>query len=484
MTAGRIDSRGLVRAYLDRIERVDRSGPTLRAILEVNPDAESIAIERDAERRAGKLRGPLHGIPIVLKDNIDTADGMHTTAGSLALLDSRPDADATVARRLRDAGAVLLGKTNLSEWANMRSDRSSSGWSGRGGQTLNPHSLDRSPCGSSSGSAVAVAAGLAAAAIGTETVGSIICPSSLNGVVGIKPTVGLTSRAGVIPISHSQDTVGPHARTVADAALLLAAIAGLDPRDPATTDGAAHAAPDYAKSLQRDGLRGARIGVPRTRLFGYSEGADQVAEAAIATLRAEGAVIIDPADIPNVQVMYPAGEEVMLHEFKSDLAAYLATRKHPGLLSLGDLIAWNRAHAAQEMPWFGQDLFEKAAAKGPLSDEKYTSALARSHELSRTLGIDAVMEQHHLDALVAPAYGPAWKIDLVNGDNFAGGSALPAGLAGYPMITVPAGIAHGLPVGLAFIGRAWSEPTLIRLAYAFEQASQARRRPAYRRTTP
>jgi amidase len=486
LTSGEITSLDLTRAYLERIERIDRSGPTLRSVIEVNPDAEEIAAELDRERTSGRLRGPVHGIPILIKDNIDTADRMHTTAGSLALVDSRPVEDATVAARLRASGALLLGKTNLSEWANFRSTHSSSGWSGRGGQTLNPYSLDRSPCGSSSGSGAAIAAGLAAASLGTETDGSILCPAAYNGIVGIKPTLGLTSRAGVVPIAHSQDTVGPMARTVSDAAALLGVIAGPDPRDVATAESEGRAQRDYSKFLTADALQGKRIGIPREVYFGYSEKADAVAEEAIRVLRACGAEIVDPANIPTAAAMQ-AGEtefEVLLYEFKADLNAYLQGRPGGEIRTLEDLIAFNDRHADREMPYFGQELLHLAQAKGSLTDDAYLEALETNRRLSRAEGIDAVLHEHSLDALVTPSSGPAFKIDLIAGDHHGGGSSQPAAMAGYPAITVPAGYSFGLPIGITFMGTAYSEPTLIAMAYAFEQAANVWRAPEYRPVTP
>jgi amidase len=487
LAAGRATSAQLVAAYLERIAALDRAGPMLRAVIETNTEAHDIAANLDRERAAGHVRGPLHGIPILLKDNIETADRTHTTAGSLALLDARPARDAFVAARLRAAGAVLLGKANMSEWANFRSTHSSSGWSARGGQARNPYSLDRSPCGSSSGSASAVAASLCAAALGTETDGSILCPGSVNGVVGIKPTLGLTSRAGVIPIAHSQDSVGLFGRTVADVALVLSAISGVDPRDPATAASAGRVPGDYRASLDANGLRGARIGIPREVFFGYSEKADAIAEAAIAALRAAGAEVVDPANIPSARSMNESEAEmtVLLYEFKADLNAYLsALNPEAAIHSLEELIDFNRAHAAEELPYFGQELLIQAQEKGPLSEEAYVAALAESRRLSREDGIDAVMDAHGLDALCMPTGAPPWKIDLIDGDHGLGGSSTPAALAGYPAITVPAGESFGLPIGLTFTGRAFSEPTLLRLAYAFEQATHARRAPTYRETTP
>jgi amidase len=488
MTNREVTSRELVAAYLDRIRRIDQSGPTLRSVIEVNPDAADIAAALDAERTSRGVRGPLHGIPILIKDNIDTADKMETTAGSIAMLGTRPAQDATVARKLREAGAVILGKTNLSEWANFRSTRSTSGWSGRGRLVRNPYALDRNPCGSSSGSGVAVAASLCAAALGTETDGSIVCPSSINGVVGIKPTVGLTSRAGVVPIAHSQDTIGPHGRTVADAAAVLAALAGPDPRDTATEASRTRAQPDYTRFLDRNGLRGARIGVARQVFFGYSSETDKVIERAIEVMRAAGATIVDPADIPTAQQIStdPAELTVLLYEFKADLNAYLATRvpnpnypNVPPMRTLNDLIVFNRAIAELEMPYFGQELFEMAQEKGPLTEPEYRKALETARRIGGRDGIDAVMDRLKLDALVAPTGQPAWTTDLLNGDRFLGASSSPAAIAGYPLVSVPAGYVNSLPIGITFMGRAWSEPVLIRLAYAYEQAAQVRQPPKY-----
>ena len=486
MQAGRASARSIAEQYIARIEAVDRSGPSLHSVIEVNPDALAIADQLDAERRAGRVRGPLHGIPILVKDNIATADKMMTTAGSLALAGVKPLADAFVAARLREAGAVILGKTNLSEWANFRSTHSSSGWSGRGGQTKNPYALDRNPSGSSSGSGAAVAANLAAAAIGTETDGSIVSPSTSNGLVGIKPTLGLVSRAGIVPIAHSQDTAGPMARTVADAAALLSAIAGADPADAATTarrGGEASGAADYSHALDANGLRGARIGVVRNKLFGYSAAADRIAEAAIADMKKLGAVIVDPANIPTLGTFGDSEFEVLLYEFKADLTRYLtALGPASPVHSLADVIAFNDAHAREEMPYFGQEIMTMADKKGPLTTAAYRAALARNRRLSRELGIDLVMTRHRLDALVAPTGAPAWLTDLVLGDSSLASSDAPStvtSVAGYPHITVPAGLFRGLPVGISFFGRAWSEPTLIKLAYAYEQATKHRRPPAF-----
>jgi amidase len=480
MAAGRYTARGVTQRYLERIAAMDRAGVSLKAIIETNPDALSQAEELDRERAAKGPRGPLHGIPVLLKDNIDTADRMTTTAGSLALEGSIAPRDSHVAERLRAAGAVLLAKANMSEWANIRSSRSSSGWSARGGQCRNPYVLDRNPCGSSSGSAAAVSANFGAVAVGTETDGSIVCPASANGVVGIKPTVGLVSRGGVIPISHTQDTAGPLCRTVADAAALLTVLAGADPRDPATDAAAGHVEADYTRFLDPAGLRGARIGVARAKFFGYSEVTDRLAEAAIGVLRREGAVVVDPADIPNAGTYDDAELDVLLFELKADLNAYLETLGPSApVRSLADVIAFNERERAREMPYFGQELFVQAEAKGPLTTPAYRKALATCGRLARSRGIDAVMAKHKLDALVAPTGNPAWPTDVVNGDHFTGSSSTPAAVARYPSVSVPMGYAWGLPVNLSFIGTAWSEPTLIRLAYAFEQITMHRKAPAF-----
>jgi amidase len=464
MTAGSLTAQSLTQQYLDRIAAIDKRGPALNAVIELNPDALSIAAALDAERKAKGSRGPLHGIPILIKDNIDTADRMMTTAGSLALLGSIAARDAVVAQRLHAAGAVILGKTNLSEWANYRSSHSTSGWSGRGGLTRNPYALDRNACGSSSGSGAAVSANLCALAIGTETDGSIVCPSSTNGVVGIKPTLGLIPATGIIPIAHSQDTAGPMARTVADAAILLGALTGAD----------------YTKSLDPNGLRGARIGVARDKFFGFSEETDRVIEAAIQEMKRRGAEIVDPADIPTAGKLDDSESVVLSYEFKNDLNLYLGALgpKSPAH-SLADVIAFNESHRDREMPYFGQDLMIKAQTKGPLTSQEYLDALEKDHRLSRAEGIDAVIGKFRLDALVAPTGGPAWCTDLINGDHDPGGSSTPAAVAGYPNINVPAGYAFGLPVGVSFFGAANSEALLIKLAYAFEQATKHRRAPKF-----
>jgi amidase len=479
MTAGSLTAHALTTTYLARIAALDRTGPALHHVIEVNPEAASIARALDEERKTKGARGPLHGIPVLLKDNVDTADGNTTTAGSLALAGSIAPRDATIARKLREAGAVLLGKTNLSEWANIRSTRSSSGWSGRGGQARNPYVLDRNPCGSSSGSAAAVSANLCALAIGTETDGSIVCPSSANGIVGLKPTLGLVSRAGIIPIAHSQDTAGPMARTVRDAAILLGALVGTDARDSATAEAAAHAAPDYTRSLDAAGLQGARIGVVR-KSFGFNPRVDALMEDALAEMARRGAVVVDPAEIPHAGEYDDSELEVLLFELKADLNAYLA-ELGPGapVKSLADVIGFNDSHRAEEMPYFGQELFLRAQEKGPLTTPAYLEALEKNRRLSRAEGLDAVMDQHRLDALVAPTGGPAWLTDLVNGDHFSGGSSTAPAVAGYPNINVPLGMIFGLPVGISFMGRAWSEPTLLKIAYAFEQATKARRAPRF-----
>ena len=477
MTSGRVSARRLTEMYLERIERIDRRGAALNSVIETNPDALAIADSLDRERKAGRTRGPLHGVPVLVKDNIDTADRMETTAGSLALVGARPRRDAYIVERLRAAGCVIVGKTNLSEWANFRSTHSSSGWSGRGGQTRNPYALDRNPCGSSSGSGAAVAANLALVGVGTETDGSVVCPSGACGIVGIKPTLGLVSRSGIIPIAHSQDTAGPMARTVADAAALLNALVGLDPRDPVTGAGSRHARMDFTRSLDPGALRGARVGIAR-KFFGFNDRVDKLMADAIDLLKREGATVVDPADLPSHGKFDAAEFEVLLYEFKADLNKHLAglpPGDHPRTLK--QLIEFNEKNKDREMPYFGQELFLRAEAKGPLTEPAYRKALRSSKALARAGGIDAVMTRHNLDALVAPTGGPAWTTDLVNGDHFSGGSSSPAAVAGYPNVQVPAGFVYGLPVGISFFGRAFTEAKLIRLAYAYEQATRHRRPP-------
>lgn len=480
LQSGKYTSEKLVSLYLERIQKLDKNGPKLNSIIELNPDALIIARELDKERKSGKVRSSLHGIPLLIKDNIDTADKMSTSAGSLALAESHPKQDAFIAARLRDAGAVILGKTNLSEWANFRSNRSSSGWSGRGGQTLNPYELDRNPCGSSSGSGVAVSANLCVAAIGTETDGSVVCPSSTNGIVGIKPTVGLLSRSGIIPISHSQDTAGPMARTVSDAAVMLGLMTGKDPADAATSSASEKEPADYSKFLDAEGLKGARIGVARN-FFGFNDMVDQVMEEAIKAMRDKGAEIIDPANIETVKEIEKIEFDVLLFEFKDDLNRYLSNLPAPvATRNLSDLIAFNMTNKDKELPWFGQELFLLADKKGPLTDKVYLKELADLKRFAGKEGIDATLEKNKLDAIIAPTGGPAWTTDWVNGDHFSGGSSSPAACAGYPSITVPAGFIFGLPVGITFMGTAWSEPLLIKIAYAFEQATRHRKAPEYK----
>src|SRR2546423_2701608 len=479
LESGKYTARSLVTAYLQRIDELDRKGPTLRAVLEANPDALTQAAALDAERKAKGPRGPLHGIPVLVKDNVATRDRMQSTAGSLALVGVAPPRDAFLVERLRAAGAVLLGKANLSEWANFRSTRSSSGWSGRGGQCRNPYALDRTPSGSSSGSGVAVAANLCAVAIGTETDGSIVSPATCCGIVGIKPTLGLVSRSGVIPIAHSQDTAGPMARTVTDAAILLGALTGVDPRDDATKASEGKAHPEYTKFLDPKGLRAARIGVARN-FFGFHERVDKLMETAIEEMKKLGAVMVDPADIPSKGKFGGSEFEVLLYEFKADLNAYLASLGFDApVRSMKEVIEFNEQNREREMPHFGQEIFLKAQAKGPLTDKAYLDALEKNRRLARDEGIDAVMNQHQLDAIITPTAGPAWMTDLVNGDHETGGSSWPAAVAGYPSITVPAGAGSGLPVGISFFGRVYSEPMLLKLAFAFEQATRVRQPPPF-----
>ncbi|HXJ95773.1 MAG TPA: amidase [Terriglobia bacterium] len=497
MKSGKFTARSLTEMYLARIEKIDRPHPAkasagsraaeearpgVNALIEVNPEALRIAEEMDRERRTRGPRGPMHGIPVLIKDNIATADRMMTTAGSLALVGAKPPRDSFVAKRLREAGAVILGKTNLSEWANIRSEHSTSGWSGRGGLTRNPYALDRNACGSSSGSGAGASANFCALAIGTETDGSVVCPSSINGLVGIKPTVGLVSRSGIIPISHSQDTAGPMARTVTDAAILLGVMARIDPDDKITAESQGEAQPDYTRFLDPNGLKGARLGVAR-KFFGFNEAVDKLMEEALAEMKRQGAVLVDPADIPSMGKFGKTEFTVLVYELKADLNAYLATLG-PGapVHTLEEIIEFNKKNSDREMPYFGQDTFEKAQEKGPLTEKEYLDALDNNHKQARQEGIDAVMDKFQLDALVAPTAGPAFMTDLVNGDHDTGGSSSPAAVAGYPDITVPAGFVFGLPVGISFFGRAYSEPTLLKVAYAFEQATKARRPPKFLQT--
>ena len=480
MQNGKYTSEKLVSLYLERIQKLDKNGPGLNSVIELNPDALLLARELDKERKSGKVRSSLHGIPVLIKDNIDTADKMATSAGSLALAENHAKQDAFIVKKLRDAGAVILGKTNLSEWANFRSNRSSSGWSGRGGQTVNPYELDRNPCGSSSGSGVAVSANLCVAAIGTETDGSIVCPSSTNGIVGIKPTVGLISRSGIIPISHSQDTAGPMARTVSDAAVMLGLLTGLDSKDEATSAAQDKKSEDYSSFLDADGLKGARIGVARN-FFGFNDMVDRLMEEAIKDMRDKGAEIIDPANIETEKKIGDIEFDVLLFEFKEDLNRYLSNLPASvASRSLTDLIAFNEANKDKEMPWFGQELFTMADKKGPLTDKVYLKEAADLKRLAGKEGIDATLQKNKLDAIIAPTGGPSWNTDWVNGDHFSGGSSAPAACAGYPAITVPAGFIFGLPVGITFMGPAWSEPALIRIAYAYEQATKHRKAPEYK----
>jgi amidase len=481
MTSGKYTAKGLATAYLQRIDELDKKGPALRAVLETNPDALAQATALDAERKAKGPRGPLHGIPVLVKDNVATKDRMQSTAGSLALVGVTPPRDAFIVDRLRAAGAVILGKANLSEWANFRSTHSSSGWSGRGGQCRNPYALDRTPSGSSSGSGVAVSANLCAVAIGTETDGSIVSPSTCCGIVGIKPTLGLVSRSGIIPIAHSQDTAGPMARTVADAATLLGVLTGVDSKDDATAASTGQSRADYSSFLDANGLKGARLGVCRSHYMGYSPATDALMETAMDVLKRAGAVIVDPADIATAGQTDDSEFAVLLYEFKADLNRYLADwAPGNGPKTLADLIEFNEHAKDKELIYFGQEIFVQAQAKGPLTDQDYLKALDKDHLLMRTQGIDAVMTDQKLDALIAPTGGPAALIDLVNGDGGGGGSfSSPAAVAGYPHVTVPMGYVRGLPVGLSFVGRPWSEGTLVRLAYAYEQATKVRRPPKF-----
>lgn len=479
MRAGTTSAVQLTEQYLARIEAVDRAGPTLRSVIETNPEALQIAAQLDAERKAGKVRGPLHGLPVLIKDNIDTADRMMTSAGSLALATTPALMDAGIVQRMRAAGVVILGKANLSEWANIRSTRSTSGWSARGGLTRNPYALDRNACGSSAGTGAAIAANLATLGVGTETDGSIVCPANANGLVGIKPTVGLVSRSGIVPISHTQDTAGPMCRTVRDAAVLLSVLAGSDPRDSATAASAGHVAPDYTTFCDPAALKGKRLGVVRT-WFNAGPAVDAVMVDVLAALTSAGAELVDPVEIPSLGGMGSAEFDVLLYELKADMAAYLATRG-PAVphRTLADLIRFNEQNKDTAMRYFGQEIFVQAEAKGPLSSPEYQKALATCIRLTRTQGMDRVLPAQRLDALIAPTGGPAWVTDLVNGDHFGGGSSTLSAVSGYPAITVPAGQVMGLPVGLSFMGPAWSEGPLIGMAYAFEQTITARQAPRF-----
>ena len=477
--SGKYTIKAITEKYISRIKSIDKDGPAINSIIELNPDALKIAEELDKELKEKGPRSPLHGIPILIKDNIDTADRMQTTAGSLALVGSKPHEDSFVAKQLRSAGAVILGKTNLSEWANIRSTHSTSGWSGRGGLTKNPYALDRNTSGSSSGSGAAAAANLCTIAIGTETDGSVVSPSSINGIVGIKPTVGLVSRSGIIPISHSQDTAGPMARTVRDAAILLGAMAGVDPEDKATTDKNRKSYNDYTQFLDSDGLKGARIGIVR-KYFGFLPQVDAVMENALEILKKKGAVIVDPVDIDAIGKLDSNEMTVMLYELKADMKTYLDRRGSGSPVhSLKDIIEFNKETSAEEMPYFKQELFLESEKKGPLTDKEYIDALNTNHNLSRKEGIDAVMDKYNLDALVSPTDSPAWLTDLVDGDHFLGGSSQLAAVAGYPHITVPAGFVFGLPIGISFFGRAWSESVLLKIAFGFEQATKVRKPPSF-----
>lgn len=479
MRSGKFTAQSLVEKYTQRIEEIDKNGPGVNAVIEMNPDASSIAAALDQERKAKGPRGPLHGIPVLIKDNIATADRMMTTAGSLALVGSKEPKDSFVAKKLRSAGAVILGKTNLSEWANMRSNHSTSGWSGRGGLTKNPYALDRNPCGSSSGTGAGISANLAAVGIGTETDGSIVCPSSSNGLVGIKPTIGLISRSRIIPISHSQDTAGPMCRTVRDAAILLGALTGVDPDDSATAPSAGKSQTDYSQYCNANGLKGARIGVVR-KYFGFSKAVDALMQQALDAMKQQGATLVDPADIPTLDKFDGSEGTVLSYEYKADLNAYLAQLGPSAPVhNMKEVIEFNERNREKEMPFFGQSLMLKSEERGPLTDKEYLDALAKNHQLARTEGIDAIMDKNKLDALVAPTGSPAWVTDLVNGDHFSGGSSNAAAVAGYPNINVTAGFIFGLPVGISFFGRAWSEPVLIKIAYAFEQATKARQKPRF-----
>ncbi|MFX1316452.1 MAG: amidase [Promethearchaeota archaeon] len=479
MNKGEISAKKLTKMYINRINEIDKSGPKINAIIEINPDALKIAESLDEDLKNKKIRGPLHGIPVIIKDNINTKDKMQTTAGSLAFEGHYASEDAFIVSKLRDAGAIILAKANLSEWANFRSTRSTSGWSSRGGQTLNPYSLDRNPCGSSSGSAVAVAANLCLAAIGTETDGSIICPSHTNSIVGIKPTIGLISRTGIIPISHNQDTAGPMARTVQDAAILLSVIAGIDSNDPGTLNHKYDIPSDYTKFLDPDGLKGAKIGIARN-YFGFNDRIDKLMEEAIVKMKEKGAEILDPVEIRNVSDLEEPELQVLLYDFKHDLNEYL-TKYGPinSLKNLNDIIKFNIDHQDKVMPYFGQELFTMANEKGPITSDEYKEALEKCHLIARDEGLNAVLKEHQLDAIVAPSGGAAWLIDYINGDHFTGGSSSVAAISGNPNITVPVGYVFGLPVGISFFSGAFQEPKLLKIAYAFELATKIRKPPKF-----
>jgi len=477
METGEMSSEVIVQKYLDRINEIDYGGPELRSVIEINPGALEIAREMDKERKEGIIRGPLHGIPVIIKDNIDTGDKMHTTAGSLALEEFKAEMDAFIVSQLRKSGAVLIGKSNLSEWANIRSTRSTSGWSGRGGQVRNPYVLDRTPCGSSSGTAVAVSANLCTIGIGTETDGSVVCPSAINGIVGIKPTIGLWSRHGIIPISHSQDTAGPMARTVTDAAILLGALTGIDKYDPASIASEGHFHADYTRFLDKNGLKGARIGIIRD-FHGFDPNVDKILDEQYEFMRRNGAELIEVACAADRQKWGDAEWTVLLYELKHDLNKYLKDHPNAKVRNLNDIIIFNKSFADIEMRWFGQEIFIDASAKGSLKEKEYVTALKTSKTLTQN-AIDPVMDEHKLDALVAPTNAPAWTIDWLNGDHFIGGSSDLAAVSGYPSITVPAGFIHELPIGMSFIGKAWSEPSLLKLAYSYEQLSLHRKKPEF-----
>ncbi|WP_372947326.1 amidase [Mariniphaga sp.] len=475
MQKGELTSESICQKYLSRIEQVDT---VLKSVMELNTDALEIARRLDEERKNGKVLGPLHGIPIMIKDNIDTGDKMQTTAGSLALEGHVAEEDAFILKKLREAGAVLLGKTNLSEWANFRSTNSSSGWSGRGGQVRNPYCLDRSPCGSSSGTGSAVAANLCAFGIGTETDGSIVCPSGVNGIVGLKPTLGLWSRSGIIPIAHSQDTAGPMTRTVRDAAILLGALSGFDPNDAKTHIEKGEIFSDYTQFLNPEGLNGMRIGIA-TQMTGFHKGVTELFAQAVEVMKSKGAEVINEVTFEHQQKWGAAEWEVLLYEFKTDLNNYLQSHPNVPVKSLEELIEFNKRNAGKEMPWFGQEIFELAQEKGDLTSEEYLKALEEAKRFTQKEGIDEVMDKFRLDAIIAPTNGPAWNIDWVNGDHFSGSSSAPAAISGYPNITVPMGFVHGLPAGISIFGKAWSEPVLLKIAYAFEQATEHRKAPGF-----